>query len=232
MEPVLLYAGFFLLVCALSRGGEPDPYERARWDMVENQIMSRGVTDRVVVQAMLKVPRHLFIPENLRHTAYNDNPVPIGSGQTVSQPYIVALMTALLKPGAGKKVLEIGTGSGYQTAVLKETGSRVYTIEIISDLAKKARTLLEDIGYEGIEFRTGDGYKGWPGHAPFDGIIVTAAPEKIPETLLEQLAEGGKMVIPVGSDDQELLLIEKTSGGIEKKRITPVRFVPMTGGSA
>jgi protein-L-isoaspartate(D-aspartate) O-methyltransferase len=152
-------------------------------------------------------------------------------GQTISQPYIVALMTELLNPASGMKVLEVGTGSGYQSAVLAETGCELYTIEIVESLAMKARTILERIGYSNIAYRIGDGYQGWEEHAPFDGIIVTAAPGHVPPRLIEQLKVGGRMVIPVGDESQELLLIEKTETGITKKRITAVRFVPMTGES-
>lgn len=230
LECLGIYLGCLPFVYALASGEDSSDFENARWEMVENQIMSRGVSDRAVIAAMLTVPRHLFVPERLRDKSYLDNPLPVGDDQTISQPYIVGLMTALLQPRPGKRVLEIGTGSGYQTAVLRKSGCEVYTVEIIPGLAKKARSLLENLGYEGISYRIGDGYEGWPEHAPYDGIIVTAAPGEVPGKLVEQLKEGGKMVIPVGSGLQELLLIEKTRGEITRKTITPVRFVPMTKG--
>ncbi len=208
--------------------GSQDKYVEKRWDMVENQIVSRGIQNKRVIDAMLKVKRHLFVPKDYLDFAYSDNPIPIEKGQTVSQPYMVALMTELLAPAAGKKILEIGTGSGYQSAVLAETGCDLYTIEVIEDIAVKARRILDELGYLNIQFRIGDGYKGWEDNAPFDGIIVTAAPAQVPERLIEQLSMGGAMVIPVGDLSQDLLLIEKTIEGIKKKKITSVRFVPMT----
>lgn len=215
----------------LSQGSNKDRYAEKRWEMVENQIVSRGINNAKVIDAMLKVKRHLFIPENYIDSAYADNPIPIGKEQTISQPYMVALMTELLNPEPGKKILEIGTGSGYQTAVLAETGSDVYTIEIIEQLAKQARDLLEKLGYSNIKYKIGSGYEGWQENAPFDGIIVTAAPTDMPERLVEQLSMGGKLIIPVGDTNQELLLIKKTEEGIKSKKITSVRFVPMTHSS-
>lgn len=226
--PVSLLLVVFLLA---AQSSSDDPYAGKRWEMVESQIIARGIRNTAVIQAMLNVPRHEFVPPDLRAGAYDDNPVPVGMGQTISQPYIVALMTELLNPVRGMKVLEVGTGSGYQSAVLAETGCELYTIEIVDDLAKKARLLLEKIGYADISYRIGDGYQGWEEHAPFDAIIVTAAPGHVPPRLIEQLKAGGRMVIPVGDESQELLLIEKTESGITKKRITAVRFVPMTGES-
>jgi protein-L-isoaspartate(D-aspartate) O-methyltransferase len=205
-----------------------DKYAEKRWDMVENQIISRGIQNSRVIDAMLKVKRHLFVPKDYIDSAYSDNPIPIEKGQTVSQPYIVALMSELLNPEPGKKILEIGTGSGYQTAILSEIGCEVYTIEIIEDIAIKTHRILDDLGYSNIKFKIGDGYEGWEEHAPFQGIIVTAAPAQIPEKLVDQLSTDGRLVIPVGDTNQELLLIEKTIEGITKKRITSVRFVPMT----
>ncbi|MGB3364213.1 MAG: protein-L-isoaspartate(D-aspartate) O-methyltransferase, partial [Thermodesulfobacteriota bacterium] len=207
---------------------EDDQYAQKRWDMVENQIISRGIKNAKVIEAMLKVKRHLFLPANYIDSAYADNPIPIGKEQTISQPYMVALMTELLDPLPGKKILEVGTGSGYQTAVLAEAGCDVYTIEIIEDLAIQSRQILDESGYSNIRFRIGDGYEGWEENSPFKGIIVTAAPPEIPEKLVEQLSIGGRLVIPVGDTNQELLLIEKTNEGITKKRVTSVRFVPMT----
>jgi len=205
-----------------------DIYVEKRWDMVENQIVSRGIKNAKVIEAMLKVKRHLFVPTDHLDSAYNDMPIPIERGQTVSQPYMVALMSELLNPLPGKKILEVGTGSGYQTAVLAETGCDVYTIEIIEDIAINSRKILDELGYSNIKFKIGDGYEGWEENSPFQGIIVTAAPPQVPEKLLEQLSTGGKLVIPVGDTNQELLLIEKTNEGIARKRITSVRFVPMT----
>lgn len=222
----------FMLVSLLAAGAAGgDRYAGKRWEMVENQIISRGIRSSDVIRAMLNVPRHEFIPQTLRDEAYNDCPVPVGKGQTISQPYIVALMTDLLNPNPGIKILEVGTGSGYQAAVLAETGCDLYTIEIVEDLARRARLILERLGYTDIKYRIGDGYQGWVEYAPFDGIIVTAAPGRIPEKLLEQLKVGGRMVIPVGGENQELKLIEKTESGVKEKRITAVRFVPMTGES-
>jgi protein-L-isoaspartate(D-aspartate) O-methyltransferase len=199
--------------------------------MVESQLIARGIRNTAVIQAMLNVPRHEFVPEDLRDEAYGDNPIPVGLGQTISQPYIVGLMTELLNPARGAKILEVGTGSGYQSAVLAETGCDLYTIEIVENLAERARCILENLGYTNITYKIGDGYQGWEEHAPFDGIIVTAAPGHVPAKLLEQLGVNGKMVIPVGDESQELLLIEKSDTGITKKKITAVRFVPMTGES-
>ena len=214
-----------------SQEGNNDRYSEKRWDMVENQVVSRGIQNSRVVEAMLNVKRHLFVPEAYIDSAYDDNPIPIEKGQTVSQPYIVGLMTDLLDPAPGKKILEIGTGSGYQTAILAETGCELYSIEIIEEIAVKAQKILSEIGYSNIKFMIGDGYKGWEEYAPYDGIIVTAAPIQMPNKLIEQLFVGGKMVIPVGDSNQELRLIENTEQGVTSKRITSVRFVPMTGQS-
>jgi protein-L-isoaspartate(D-aspartate) O-methyltransferase len=215
----------------LSEGIDEDRYIERRWDMVGNQIVSRGINDARVIKAMLKVKRHLFVPKEYLDSAYSDKPIPIEKEQTVSQPYMVALMTELLNPSPGKKILEIGTGSGYQSAVLAETGCDLYTIEIIEDIAVNARKTLEKLGYSNIKYRIGDGYRGWEENAPFEGIIVTAAPADIPDKLIEQLSQGGRMIIPVGDLSQELLLIENTNDGVKRKKITAVRFVPMTGQS-
>lgn len=204
-------------------------YTQRRWEMVETQIVSRGIRDPKLIRAMLKVPRHKFVPENLRDIAYGDNPLPIGIGQTISQPYIVALMTELLRLNSGEKVLEVGTGSGYQTAILAEMGCDVYTIEIVGPLSEKAQEVLKSLGYQNIHYKIGDGYRGWPQFTPFDAVIVTAAPDHMPEPLIEQLKTNGRMVIPVGVEYQELLLIKKTDKGTDMKTVTPVRFVPMTG---
>ena len=225
---VILASGPASWMCA---GSESDSasYAKSRSEMVKKQIAARGISDKRVLAAMEKVARHRFVPEELRGHAYGDYPLPIEAGQTISQPYIVALMTELADIGKEDTVLEIGTGSGYQAAVLGELAAHVYTIEIIDTLAATAKRRLEDLGYENVTVKPGDGYRGWPEHAPFDAIIVTAAPEKIPQPLIDQLAEGGKLVIPVGSSSQQLVLLKKTDGKITQDSITPVIFVPMTG---
>lgn len=206
-----------------------DSYAEDRLAMVKHQIESRGVADSSVLEAMRKVPRHLFVPESHVERAYDDSPLPIGKSQTISQPYIVALMTELLELKGSERVLEIGTGSGYQSAVLAEIVDSVYTIEIICELAESAAALLKRLKYGNIRVECADGYRGFVEAAPFDAIIVTAAPDHIPEPLIEQLAVGGRMVIPVGDFYQELIVIEKTDKEITKRRSIPVRFVPMTG---
>ncbi len=208
---------------------QEDKYAFEREKMVADTIVARNVSDKLVLSAMRKVPRHEFVPENMKRYAYDDRPLPIGEDQTISQPYIVALMTELLELKGGEKVLEIGTGSGYQAAILAEIAKDVYTIEIIPSLAQSAEERLRRLGYKNITVKTGDGYKGWEEHAPFDGIIVTAAPDHIPQPLVDQLKIGGKMVIPVGSMIQQLKVITKTESGIKEKSVLPVRFVPMTG---
>lgn len=200
-----------------------------RQDMVKHQIEARGIKDSLVITAMNQVERHLFIPVRLRGEAYRDDPLPIGENQTISQPYIVAFMTEQLGVRPGDRVLEIGTGSGYQAAVLAEIVDSVFTIEIISELAERARQTLLELKYDNIIVRQGDGYHGWKEKAPFDAIIVTAAPPKIPPLLLEQLKVGGKMVLPVGEYVQELVVVHKTERGMEMQNVLPVRFVPMTG---
>lgn len=205
-----------------------DNFQAARERMVRVQIVDRGVTDAAVLKAMRKVPRHLFVPEEYEKEAYDDNPLPIGYGQTISQPYIVAYMTEVVKPNKNKNALEVGTGSGYQAAVLAETVRNVYSVEIIPELAKESEVRLERLGYKNVNVKFGDGYLGWKEYAPFDIIIVTAAAEQIPGPLIDQLAENGRLVIPVGEPAaiQELLLIEKKKGKIEKSRLIFVRFVP------
>ena len=201
-----------------------------RNDMVNRQIVARGITDKAVLDAMQKVPRHLFLPKYLWEDAYRDSPLPIGNGQTISQPYIVAYMTSLIEPEKTDKVLEIGTGSGYQAAVLAEIVDSVFTIEIIDELAESAALKLKELDYHHVWVKQGDGYFGWPEHAPFNKIIVTAAAEKIPPKLIEQLKEGGKMVLPVGPkfSVQNLILVQKVNGKIIKQNMLPVRFVPFT----
>jgi protein-L-isoaspartate(D-aspartate) O-methyltransferase len=204
-------------------------FQELRHAMVETQIKARGVKNSRVLEAMEKVPRHQFVRPEDRHEAYRDSPLPIGHNQTISQPYIVALMTELLDPKKDHVVLEIGTGSGYQAAVLSELVKQVYTIEIVEPLGEKARERLKELGYDNIQVMIGDGYQGWPDHAPFDGVIVTAAPNHIPQPLVDQLKDGAKMVIPVGDYHQELQVVTKKGEKIEIKSVTPVRFVPMTG---
>jgi protein-L-isoaspartate(D-aspartate) O-methyltransferase len=221
--------------CTASSDVEPgqDALATARSSMVTDQIARRGVTDPRVLAAMRDVPRHLFVPPDARTNAYNDTPLPIGHQQTISQPYIVALMTELVRTGASDRALEIGTGSGYQAAVLSRLVATVYTIEIVEPLAREAERRLKDLDYANVVVRYGDGYAGWPEHAPFDIIVVTAAPDHVPQPLVEQLKPGGRMVIPVGSiyEGQDLRLIEKdASGQIRTRTVTPVRFVPLRRG--
>ncbi len=204
--------------------------DRQRETMVRTQIEARDIKDPAVLKAMRNVKRHLFVPRGLVHRAYRDHPLPIGEDQTISQPYIVALMTTLLAPKPEHVVLEIGTGSGYQAAVLAEIVDQVYTIEIVEKLGKRAKKLLNgQLEYSNINVRIGDGYEGWPEHAPFDGIIVTAAPEKVPQPLIDQLKVGGRMVIPVGKGEQHLMIFQRNDDGVVQRNILPVRFVPMTG---
>lgn len=205
-------------------------YLQERHDMVKLQLEARDITDPRVLEVMNRVPRHRFVPEGLQEAAYNDSPLPIGHDQTISQPYIVALMTQCALPKPTSRALDIGTGSGYQAAVLAELVEQVYSIEILEPLAVEASRRLQELGYRNIEVRSGDGYRGWPEHAPFDLIIVAAAPDHVPQPLVDQLAAGGKMVIPVGDSSQDLLVIEKQSDGtIQQRIVAPVRFVPMTG---
>ncbi|MBE0664432.1 MAG: protein-L-isoaspartate(D-aspartate) O-methyltransferase [Candidatus Aminicenantes bacterium] len=205
-------------------------YTAAREKMIKEQILERGITDQRLLNALLKVKRHLFVAPPYQRQAYGDFPLPIEAGQTISQPYIVAIMTTVIAPDYKKKVLEIGTGSGYQAAVLAELVREVYTIEIIPTLARSSKELLQGLGYSNIHFRTGNGYLGWPEAAPFDGIIVTCAPDHIPAALIEQLAVGGRMVIPISysTSVQDLLLVEKLANGkLKKTNLIPVLFVPM-----
>ncbi len=218
-----------LLVTLAGCSSGEEAYESLRERMVRTQIAARGVESESVIAAMMKVPRHRFVPHQLRGLAYIDSPLPIGREQTISQPYIVALMTESLDPERGDRVLEIGTGSGYQAAVLAEIVDTVYTIEIVPELAKRSAALLDTLGYDNVMVRYGDGYDGWPEEAPFDGIIVTAAAPAIPVPLVEQLAIGGRIVIPVGGNFQELEVHVKRESGLELLFTLPVRFVPMTG---
>lgn len=216
-----------LLTSSCARPPEDDPYASQRKKMVQEQIKARGIQSERVLRVLEKVQRHLFVPERFRRQAYDDNPQEIGYGQTISQPYIVAFMTEILQLEPHERVLEIGTGSGYQAAVLAELAREVYSIEIITELASQAEQRLKEIGYRNIHVRCGDGYAGWPEAAPFDAIIVTAAPSEIPAKLVEQLKTGGRMIIPVGTVNQELILIRKNQGGLTQERVLPVRFVPM-----
>jgi protein-L-isoaspartate(D-aspartate) O-methyltransferase len=200
-----------------------------RTSMVDEQLRARGIRDERVLDAMTRVQRHRFVPEEHRAGAYGDFPLPIGHEQTISQPYIVAFMTEALDVQRDHKVLEIGTGSGYQAAILGELGREVYTIEIIAPLADRAKQTLSELGYQNIHVRTGNGYAGWPEQAPFDRIMVTAAPDQVPPALVEQLNVNGLMAIPVGTFDQELRILRRTATGLETLKTLPVRFVPMTG---
>ena len=204
--------------------------DAARERMVKEQIESRGIKDPLTLAAMRKVPRHLFVPSASVEQAYGDFPLPIGQGQTISQPYIVAFMTEALGLRGGESVLEIGTGSGYQSAVLSHIAARVRTIEIVPELAEEARQRLARLGYRNVTVRAGDGYAGWPEVAPFDAIVVTAAAPRIPEPLKQQLADGGRLVLPVGDEyQQELIVVTRRGASFDERRVLPVRFVPMTG---
>ena len=198
--------------------------------MVQDQIRPRGVTDAAVLAAMREVPRHRFVPDHLQSLAYADQPLPIGQGQTISQPFIVAYMTQALGVRPGEDVLEIGTGSGYQAAVLSRVARTVYTIEIVPELAQRATATLKALGYDNVQVRQGDGYNGWPERAPFMRIMVTAAPDVVPQPLVDQLAVGGRMVVPVGNARQWMTIIEKTPQGVVERRTIEVRFVPLTRG--
>ena len=205
-----------------------------RHKMVDEQLEPRGIRDERVLAAMAKVPREEFVSENLRDKSYSDSALPIGHDQTISQPYIVAFMTEQLRPKSTDRVLEVGTGSGYQTAILAELVQDVYTIEIVEPLAKEASARLARLGYANAHVKAGDGYQGWAEVAPFDAIIVTCAPDKIPAPLTQQLKDGGRMLVPVGTTmmDQQLYLLEKKNGALAQTAILPVRFVPMTGEAA
>jgi len=221
-----------LMACTpLAQDGRDDVRER-RLDMVERQIRERGVVDERVLEVMRTVPRERFVPPDAARHAYEDTPLAIGFGQTISQPYIVAYMTEALDVQPRHRVLEIGTGSGYQAAVLGQLAREVYTIEIVSGLARTASSVLAELGYSNVHVREGDGYAGWPEQAPFDRIIVTAAPDEIPQPLIDQLAPGGRLVIPVGSqgETQWMTIVERTGAGVVERRTIPVQFVPFTRG--
>jgi protein-L-isoaspartate(D-aspartate) O-methyltransferase len=220
---------FLTLLIFLPGKCEQDQFASLKEQMVQDQIVARGVQDSVTLYAMRKVPRHEFVPSQLVGYAYDDTPLPIGSEQTISQPYIVALMTELIRPHKGQRILEVGTGSGYQAAILAEVVDSVYTIEILPELAASAAKRLKHLGYRNVVVRCGDGYLGWKDAAPFDGILVTAAAEHIPQPLIEQLKDGGVLVIPLGSmmSIQRLTVLKKRGKDIETHTILPVRFVPL-----
>ena len=219
-------AAFLAIACGAAAPPAEDP-ARARERMVRDQIEARGVTDARTLAALRKVERHQFVPPEAAALAYADHPLEIGDGQTISQPYIVAVMSEAIGLRGGEKVLEVGTGSGYQAAVLAEMGARVYTMEIVPTLARRARATLARLGYVSVEVREGNGWAGWPEEAPFDAIVVTAAPPTIPEALKAQLRDGGRLVIPVGDDIQELRLVTRHGATFEEKRLLMVRFVPL-----
>jgi protein-L-isoaspartate(D-aspartate) O-methyltransferase len=220
-----------VLGCSVNRTAAEtsESFEQARERMVSEQIEARGVRDARVLAAMRRVPRHEFVPVEQRAYAYEDRPLSIGYGQTISQPYIVAVMSEALELDGSEKVLEIGTGSGYQAAVLAELAAEVYTIEIVEPLASRAASDLKRLGFEKLHVRAGDGYRGWPEAAPFDAVIVTAAPDHVPQPLVDQLAVGGRLVIPVGRMFQELVLITRDEQGVRHEDLLAVRFVPMVG---
>jgi protein-L-isoaspartate(D-aspartate) O-methyltransferase len=233
VRAALLGAALFVLAMMLSVPIDPtaqDDFRERRFAMVEQQIRARDVDDPRVLEAMRSVPRHRFVPPGLAAFSYEDRPLAVGHGQTISQPYIVAYMSELLAAAPHHRVLEIGTGSGYQAAVLAKLAKEVYTIEIVPELARDAARVLKELGVSNVHVREGDGYAGWPDHAPFDRIIVTAAPEKIPQPLIDQLAAGGRLVIPVGEqhDTQWMTVVEKTATGIIQRKTIPVAFVPFT----
>ncbi|MBJ7325880.1 MAG: protein-L-isoaspartate(D-aspartate) O-methyltransferase [Chthoniobacterales bacterium] len=220
----------FSLLAGCHASPGPLELDGQREAMVSEQIEARGISDPATLAAMRVVPRHEFVPAGLREDACGDYPLPIGNGQTISQPYIVAFMTEAIRPRPGEKILEIGAGSGYQAAVLAQTGAEVYSVEIVEPLAEMARQNLERLGFANAHVKQEDGHRGWPEHAPFDAIIVTCAPDKIPPDLVAQLREGGRMIIPIGGGmEQELILLRKHGDKIEKQPVLPVRFVPMTG---
>jgi protein-L-isoaspartate(D-aspartate) O-methyltransferase len=237
--PAVALAGVVLLLvtgiaCAAIGDGDRPPSQdndsltRRRHDMVETQIRARGIDDARVLDAMRAVPRHRFVRDSDLDAAYGDHPLPIGYGQTISQPYIVGFMSDALRVQPDDKVLEIGTGSGYQAAVLGKLAREVYSIEIVPELAAQSARVLRELGYANVRTRAGDGYAGWPEAAPFDSIIVTAAPDHIPQPLVEQLKPGGRLVVPVGRFDQDLLVLTKTDQGLREEARLPVRFVPLT----
>lgn len=228
---VLIFVSLFILVnCSDIKNKKVLSWDKvARNEMVKNQIVARGITDKTIINAMLEVKRHKFVPKNIEKFAYNDYPLPIGDDQTISQPYIVALMTEKLGLKHEDRVLEIGTGSGYQAAILSLIVKEVYTIEIIPSLANSSSQRLREFGFSNVQVRCGDGFLGWSEAAPFDAVIITCAPPEVPEPLIEQLVEGGRLIVPLGEGFQILTLFKKIEGKLEKTEIIPVRFVPMKG---
>ncbi len=221
---------YIFLGCTNTKNKSDVPWDKvARKEMVHNQIIARGITDKNVISAMLNVERHKFVPKKLEQLAYNDYPLPIGEDQTISQPYIVALMTEKLELKSSDKVLEIGTGSGYQAAVLSLITKEIYTIEIVPFLAHSAAQRLKELGFNNVHVKCGDGFLGWPEAAPFDAIIITCAPPEVPKPLIEQLDDGGRLIVPLGENFQMLTLFKKTGDKLVKTGIAPVRFVPMKG---
>jgi protein-L-isoaspartate(D-aspartate) O-methyltransferase len=242
IAPILCISFLLFHGCAVKKNGDAagsgfqtkrtasdDEFKAQRLQMVDRQIRVRGIKNEAVLEAMMKVPRHRFVPAEYSASAYEDRPLPIGEGQTISQPYIVAYMTEAAQISGNEKILEIGTGSGYQAAILGELAREVYTIEIIPELAERARRTLSELEYKNVYVKTGNGYEGWAEHAPYDGIVVTAAPDEVPKALIDQLAMNGRMVIPVGVGDQEMTIITRTARGVIEERTIPVTFVPMTG---
>jgi protein-L-isoaspartate(D-aspartate) O-methyltransferase len=226
--PATIYISLLLLIFSTCKSQVADEYKNKREQMVKRQIEARGIYDHRVLNAMRKVERHLFVPPDLMVNAYGDYPLPIGCGQTISQPYIVAFMTEALHLKSDSKVLEIGTGSGYQAAILAELCDSVFTVEIFSELGQRAKNLLNILGYKNIKVKIGDGYQGWPAHSPYQAIIVTCSPTHVPVPLIEQLDEGGRMIIPVGEQgDQDLIILIKKNGKLLQEKVLPVRFVPM-----
>lgn len=219
----------FLAASTEGKVSESERLTSSRYEMVEQQIAARGIKSPDVLAAMREVPRHSFVPLPMRTKAYEDHPLPIGFEQTISQPYIVALMTSLLEAQGGERVLEIGTGSGYHAAVMSKVVGEVFSIEIVEGLGQRARSLLNELGFDNIHVRIGDGYRGWPEEAPFDAIVLTAAPREIPAPLIEQLKIGGRMILPLGEVLQDLVVLTRTEDGLERQELIPVRFVPMTG---
>ena len=209
--------------------GAGEDYATERERMVAEQLIARGIRDERVLAAMRKVPRHRFVPPGERASACVDRPLSIGHGQTISQPFVVAFMSQTLALDGSERVLDVGTGSGYQAAILAELAREVWSIEIVAPLAELAAERLRELGFGNVHVRSGDGYLGWPEHAPFDAILVAAAPDHVPETLVEQLAPGGRMILPVGKEEQDLVFLRKTASGIVREEVLPVRFVPMTG---
>jgi protein-L-isoaspartate(D-aspartate) O-methyltransferase len=229
IEERLKHVFLVLVLASVGAQCQQDPYQNPREYMVQTQIIARGVADTATLRAMRTVPRHEFVPYELRRHAYDDSPLQIGFEQTISQPYIVAFMTEQIAPRKGQRVLEVGTGSGYQAAILAEIVDSVFTIELIGELAESAAARLKHMGYRNVLVRQGDGYQGWPEHAPFDAILVTAAAEEVPQPLIEQLKDGGTMVIPVGgvSDIQSLTIVRKRGNQVFNESVLPVRFVPL-----